>query len=372
MELSLLEWVKGVQKNKNLLSLDDEAKTKQSIILPILFKLGWNIFDALNEVCPEYRIKAKRTEDSVKKVDYSLRYQDQNRVFLEVKKVGIDLEIGDHQIQLLNYSFREGVELAILTNGISWWFYLPLRPGGWEQRRFYTIELFDQDPEEIVRKFSDFLSKDNVITGKAKENAEKLFTSNQKESLIKQNLPKAWNKIIEESNETLIDLIADTTAKLCGYKPDDEVVEKFIAQFANQKEYSNAINLTTDQSYKGKVPRSQSLQNTIYGSNVTNTQPSSYIFLGKSYRVKKWKEVLIKITINMLTLHPDQFSKVLTLSGRKPYFSKNPEELRNSEEINRTGIFIETNMSAVQKFKLSYAIIELFGYSESDLVINYQ
>lgn len=56
----------------------DEAKTKQGSILPILSVLGWDVFDT-NEVIPEYSVESK-------KVDYSLRLQGQNKVFLEAKK----------------------------------------------------------------------------------------------------------------------------------------------------------------------------------------------------------------------------------------------------------------------------------------------
>ena len=37
------------------------------------------------------------------------------KVFLEVKKIGEDLE--SYQGQLLMYAFEEGVKLAVLTNG---------------------------------------------------------------------------------------------------------------------------------------------------------------------------------------------------------------------------------------------------------------
>ena len=67
-------------------------------------------------------------------VDFALRHRGVNKVFIEVKKVGAKFEA--HQEQLLNYSFNYGVKLATLTNGLTWWFYLPLQEGRWEQRRF--------------------------------------------------------------------------------------------------------------------------------------------------------------------------------------------------------------------------------------------
>jgi len=56
--------------------------------------------------------------------------------------------------------------------------------------------------------------------------------------------------------------------------------------------------------------------------------------------------------------------------GRKrPYFTRNPNELRNPKRINNTDIYIETNLSANSIVKLSKSIISLFGYKENDLSI---
>lgn len=132
----------------------------------------------------------------------------------------------------MNYSFQKGVKLAILTNGLSWWFYLPFREGNWEEKKFYTIEIYDQESKDIVQKFEDFLSKENVISDIAINKAENLYKSRQKSNLIKETLPMAWEKIITEPDETLIDLLADTTERLCGYRPDNKAVEYFLMKIA--------------------------------------------------------------------------------------------------------------------------------------------
>ena len=72
----------------------------------------------------------------------------------------------------------------------------------------------------------------------------------------------------------------------------------------------------------------------------------------------------------MLSTHRDQFDKVLNLVGRKrPYFTKNPGELRIPERINDTDIYVETNLSANSIVKLSKNILVLYEYAESDLSI---
>ena len=58
-----------------------------------------------------------------------------------------------------------------------------------------------------------------------------MYKSKQKEYLIHDTLPLAWNKLISEPDELLIELIADTTEKQCGYKPDNSTVEDFISNY---------------------------------------------------------------------------------------------------------------------------------------------
>jgi hypothetical protein len=110
MSEELLKLINDFKNNKKLQSFD-EASTKQAMILSVLKVLGWNPFN-IEEVYPEYPVDNKN-----ERVDYSLTHNGKNKVFIEVKKVTEDLD--KHQEQLLNYSFREGVKLAILTNGIS-------------------------------------------------------------------------------------------------------------------------------------------------------------------------------------------------------------------------------------------------------------
>jgi len=353
MNEELLRLIRDFKRDRRLLSFD-EVRTKQAVVLRILKALGWDPFN-IDEVQFEYSVTGKR-------VDYALRCNGKNKVFIEVKKVNEDLE--KHQEQLLKYSFQEGVKLAILTNGISWWFYLPLREGNWEQRKFYTIEIYDQESEDITKKFEEFLSKENVISDIAIENAENLYKSRQKQYLIKETLPEAWKKIITEPDERLVELLADTTEKLCGHKPDNETVGQFLIKIAQapitqiKEEISTPVHLPSGQISRPPL------------ESYTGKSIVVFTFKGTRYPVRSWKDMLIKITNLMLSVHREQFDKVLNLVGRKrPYFTRNPNELRSPERVNNTGIYVETNLSANSIVRLSKSIIELFGYRGDDLSI---
>jgi len=343
----------NVLKNDKRLKHFDEAAIKQGVVLKILSTLGWDTFN-VDEVSPEYSVKGKR-------VDYALRHGEHNKVFIEVKKGGEHLE--NSQEQLLNYSFQEGVRLAVLTNGISWWFYLPLHEGSWEQRKFYTIEIYDQDVEDIASKFIAFLSRENVISDKAVENAENIYRSKQKQILIKKTLPKAWQKLLTEPDELLVELLAETTEKLCGYRPDNEMVENFLSNFAE-------LTMIKPQPRRVTKVKRTSKSRKASMDNYTGKTVTGFVLGCQRYRVHSWKEMLMKICEIMEERHHDVFAKVLNLVGRKrPYFSLNPNALREPRKIRNTGIYVETNMSANQVVKISKEILALFGYDESELRI---
>jgi predicted transport protein len=220
MTEELLSLIRRLKSDRQLDSFD-EAATKQVVILRILSLLGWDTYN-IEEVEPEHLISGT-------KVDYLLKHANKPKVFIEAKRVAEPLE--KHQEQLLQYSFKEGVNLAVLTNGITWWFYLPLNPGSWEQRKFYSIDIYDQESEEIAVRLIDYLSKDNVASGKAVDNAQALYRTRQKEYDISKTLPKAWHKVVTDPDPVLVNLIADNTEKICGFRPDSLVVKNFISTY---------------------------------------------------------------------------------------------------------------------------------------------
>jgi predicted type IV restriction endonuclease len=210
----------------------DEASIKSGIVQRFFAYLNWNPFN-LNEVKPEYGVESKR-------VDFALRINELNKVFIEVKRPKEDLE--PHQEQLLNYSFREGVKLAILTNGLTWWFYLPLNEGSWEQRRFYTADFLEQEPTSIAERFVDLLSKDKIASGDAIKNAESLYKSWKRKNVLKDAIPKVWHKIITDPDEKLVDLLIEATEKLSGFRPDSDDIEDFLKNvLTNREAMSNKV-----------------------------------------------------------------------------------------------------------------------------------
>ncbi len=344
----LLVRIEKLQAPKRLTAFD-EASTKQAVILPLLADLGWDTSD-VDQVKPEHSVGGM-------KVDYALRVDQTSKAFLEVKRVEEDLE--GHQEQLLNYAFKEGVRLAVLTNGLTWWFYLPLREGSWEQRRFYAIDFDKQESEDITTRLIEFLSYQVISSGEAYANAEKAYEYAQRNAVISKTLSEAWNRIISAADETLLELISDMTESLCGYKPDSEVLDTFLARHRDQFLLPVEVGRKIP---KGK-PRPR-----IRSESYTGRSVSDFRFLGQEYKIRSWKELLLQLSEIVITRHKDEANEVLALRGSKrPYYTRNANELRSPKKIPGTDIFVEANLSSNSIVRLCLSLIALFGYSDSDL-----
>lgn len=208
------EFIEEITANPRIV-IFDEAATKQFIILPLLQRLGWNVQN-VDEVRPEFPIENK-------KVDYSLHVNG-SLFLIEVKRIGEDLE--QYEKQLLEYSFLRGVEFAILTNGTLWWFYLPMKRGDWQTRKFATVDLSKQDPLHVAQLLVELLSKRNAST---LANAEVVYRAKS----IADTLPAAWNKMITQPDLTLLERMSETTKEMCGYIPETDELKHFLEENAN-------------------------------------------------------------------------------------------------------------------------------------------
>jgi hypothetical protein len=153
-------------------------------------------------------------------------------VFLVVRKGG---DLSKSQEELLNHSVQGNARMAVLTNGFTWWFYLPLLQGSADEKKFLTLEMSGQKGEEISEKLLQFLSKGSVTSGKSLRLAEEIYHTRQRAFLVKEFLPKAWEKIMKEPEKWLAEPLAEVTKNLCGYKPDMAILREFIRSKGEMK-----------------------------------------------------------------------------------------------------------------------------------------
>lgn len=258
------------------LFLSGEVATCQGAILPILARLGWDR-DNVREVVPQFAVGTGR-------VDYCLKIGEKNAVFVEVKRTNQDLE--QHQEQLLDYAFRDGVEIAVLTNGVLWWLYLPLLQGSWDQRKFFAIDIQQQEVQSAAKCFNEFLGRDAIANGSAVVRARALHASREKTRLIKQAIPRAWNRLCQEPDEVLLDLLADRVESLCGHRPDQELLAEYLAGAARSTETPPPA---PPNSIRPTEPQPRTVASDPRLGIYTNTRPLAYTFRGQRHPVSTSK-----------------------------------------------------------------------------------
>ena len=343
--------IERVRSDKTISALD-EANVKQGVILPVLNALGWNPFNT-NEVRPEYPVGNDR-------VDYALRLDGNNRVFLEAKSPKGDL--GKHQEQLLRYSFGKGVPLAVLTNGLAWWLYLPLREGSWDERRFDVIDLRNGEVSQAADRFIDFLSRDNVRSGTAVENAESHLAKLWKARKTEEILPKAWEQVITDLDDILVELLSEKVEEMCGWQPDVDQVKRFL---------TDSLNPTPAQSFSTSLPTppQPSMQGlgVQYRRKSKGPSPVGFIFCGERFEVKNWGEVLVKLGEAVYKRNRAEFSKVSRLGGWHPARESFPKT--RPKHIGDSGWTVPTNGGQDKIKPMCHQLLTLFGYSDNDLHI---
>lgn len=354
MQERLLEFIKEIQSDERYDSFDEPA-IKQGIVLKILSYLEWDPFN-VDEIQPEYAVDGG-------KIDFSLKHKKSSKVFIGIKK-GVKA-LKKYQEELSNYAVQEGVDIAILTDGITWWFTLPLVKGSPEEKRFHAIDLNERKAEEVAQNFEDFLSKKSIVSGKSLKAAEHIYKTRLKSFLVKENLPKAWKKILSEPEKWLYDTLAQVTEELCGHRPERDIVEKFLALEIDAK-----ADISSTLKPKPVVAPPRESKAAVKKEKFTGKSIVSFTLGDTKYDVNSWKAMLLKICEVVAAKHKEDFEMVLTLSGpNREYFSTNPYELLTCEKIPGMEIYVDVNLSAMGAVALSHRVLSLFGYEEKDLSI---
>lgn len=130
-----------------------EEATKTALVLPFLAALGYDVFNP-GEVQPEYTadVGVKKGE----KVDYAIFLNDQVEIIVEAKPVSCDLAKAQYS-QLYRYFGVTDARIALLTNGVDYWFFTDIDAANkMDERPFFKLSLsaFDDGDLRELEKFT--------------------------------------------------------------------------------------------------------------------------------------------------------------------------------------------------------------------------
>jgi hypothetical protein len=94
-------------------------------------------------------------------------------------------------------------------------------------------------------------------------------------------------------------------------------------------------------------------------------------FAGEHLRVSSFKELLLAVIRRLQALHPNDFDgKAPQVSGRFPYFSTNQKELRVPKKIERSTLFVETNLNSRLIVEICRRLIATMGHLPDELKLD--
>ena len=370
MKKEIVSFITDLKSNKKLDKFD-EASTKQALVLRLLSFLGWDIFN-VDEVYPGYSVNSFS-------VSYALRVKNANKVFIEVKRVQEKLD--NYQKPLLNFASRENVDIAILTNGVLWWFYLPKSAGSSQEKWFFSVDLLKQTEDSFISQLIDLLSSTKVAKGQALKAAMAL-NQNKNQKIASSVIPEAWNKILSQPNMIFVELLRETTEKISGCRVEVKLVERFLEKHLDRWLITNRP--TTSAAPPPKIIEIPNLENKTLSKisasppqkpvnkpeSYTNKEIKSFTFNGKTNPVRYWEDLLTGLCDYFAAIHSKDFEKVLWISGEdKTYFSRYSDQLRIPEKIKGTDIFVETKLGPDEIVKTSRSLLTEFGYDAAELTI---
>lgn len=346
--------------NKN--SYRNETDVREAIVNRVLHELGGDIYDPL-AVRREYTVDKRR-------VDYALfTSTSAAAVFIEVKAPN-SADDGDRQ--LFEYAFHQGTPFAVLVNGREWSFYLPAEQGNYSERRVQKLDLLERDPTNSARVLERYLKFDRVRDGSAHSDARADYQSAARQREAEKTIPRAWQDLISQPDELLIDLIAEKVVSLIGFRPTDEQIEAFLL----------APSAATARSFPAEpaVPFRR-VEHSPETTKPLGSRKVSFEFLGQKYKEQDAISALIFVLQNLAKRNSgflDRFAKQAPgrtrnhiAKTRSEVYPGKPELETYTTEI-VPGWWLGTNISNRDKDRLAKIACDVCGLKfGKDLIIEF-
>jgi hypothetical protein len=306
--------------------------------------IGWNPENP-DEVQPNVS-----TEEGVP--DYSLIKDGKRMLFVEAKKLSVDVEQREVMRQLAKYSFAEGTKYGVLTNGAVWVLIRSFEEGTTlTERIVWKTDLENDKLPSVCRKIMT-ISKDNV---------------EQIEALVKkvQILSEVWQSLLDEPEEVLRGLMPVVKSLLTQGYPDIRFEDAEIEELLRER-IRDVIRDTTevileeigpapDGSRGGEKPRKMKLAGEVFDLRnsweiLTNTA---------NWLIKKGK------------LKPSDCP--VGLGHKRNLVNTQPkhkygDDFRAPKKLTN-GLWIETHYSTAGCINSAKRLLERFGFSPDSLAI---
>lgn len=292
-----------------------EDQVSKGVVMRLLQALGWDVFDPAR-VSSEFRIKNR-------KVDYALQYNPFGPIVLiEVKDVGKATPQGEEQ--LFDYCAKQGVPLAVLTDGQIWNFYLPAGMGSYEQRRFAVGNVLE-DEAECARVLRRYLGFEAVTSGRSHRDAQADYDAHRQQILAEQEFVRVFDALVTEADHRFVALFCDEVESRTQIRPDEIRVLGYLRTRTGQRterKRSDGERLrqprpSADERPRGTGPRRASPRKVP----AYDSRSASFTWFGKTVSCKNDTEVLVGVMKALGERDPAVYGRCAPhLEGRRRRF----------------------------------------------------
>jgi len=249
----------------------NEEQIRFSLVGRILQKLDWDIWEP-QEVYTEFSPDGERN-----KVDIALFVKPQYpTIFIELKapdKLKNSNELEKAETQLRNYNVDLTALFTILTDGNQWRFYYSQQGGAFSQKCFKIIEIQSDSIEDIELSFLTFLSKNEIISGNAKEEAATYLQLNRKQQIMEELTASAKR---EQENDPLLSLV-DALYKVVLEKGEN-INKKEITDFLTSETPKKTLKRNTIKIEKPAISIKTKNTNSTFKKRYTISKPYELSF----------------------------------------------------------------------------------------------
>lgn len=336
-----------VEKIKKFRSFyeQNEMAVRDQIVNPVLRNLGWNPENP-EEVQPNVS-----TEEGIP--DYSLIKEEKKMLFVEAKKLSVDVEQREIMRQLARYSFGEGTKYGVLTNGAMWLLIRSFEEGTTlTERIVWKADLENEEAPSVIRK---------LITI-SKENVEKI------ETLVKkvQILNEIWQSLLEEPEEMIKGMMPVVKSTLTQGYPSYQFEDTEIEDLLRER-----IREIVAGPSEGEVPSELEGEPIIWQKGES---PSKMKLAGEVFELRNSFEILVNTANWLIKKDKLKHSDCPVRMGYKRNLvniqpkHKYGDDFRAPKKLSN-GLWMETSLSTASCIVNAKRLLEKFGFSPDKLVI---
>lgn len=333
--------------------VSDIGRVEQGVVLPLLEALGWPVFDPITVV------RNHRTGDRTVSCALLGRHAE--------PAVLIDIEPPGTAVTPAGNGHCHAFErIRVATNGAQWVLSFAEANRSDPEEPFHSVDLRHSPGEEAARGLLRYLARDAIVTGDALAAAATDQRIAQQSRRAVEALPEAWDQLVAQPSERLLDLLASQVERLCGVSPARDATTRFLMTLADG-------NRNMDRPAQRRTETGRSPVRRTPGA-----ERYSFTFDGTTRRFRKGKTLLEAVFIEFANRDPsfcprfhDRYrgrTRAYLARRRQDLYPGQPR-LDNSIVPLRDDWFLGTHMGSPQKEQLIRSACEVAGVDFEDLEV---